>query len=178
MTSVSKKPVRSTAEAKRLADTVFRTHGEALPVNVEDIAKRYGLQVIYRPADADVSGMLVVKGGTGLILVNQTHAPQRQRFTVAHELGHYLMHRQPNQEAFFRDERSSQGISHQEIQANAFAASLLMPASEIRRFTEGRKLSPLDSDIIYGLAQTFDVSSEAMSIRLQDLKLLRLETYW
>jgi Zn-dependent peptidase ImmA (M78 family) len=176
--SLHPRVVRTTRDARRLAGEIFQTIGGVLPVDAEEIARRLGVQVLKRPAEADLSGMLVVKNGVGLIVANENHPAVRQRFTVAHELGHFLMHWKPGQEAFFRDERSSQGTSPLETQANAFAAALLMPEVELRKLVGERRISPLDNELIDGLAQTFDVSAHAMSIRLQTLGLVQLDTYW
>ncbi len=63
----------------------------------------------------------------------------RQRFTIAHELGHFFLHRASSTvfvdaaPIFFRDESSSNGSQREEIEANAFAAELLMPEDAIRQ---------------------------------------------
>ena len=173
-----RRSVKSVRDARNLADDVFQRFGGPLPVDVEEIARKIGLQVVHRPASDDQSGMLVVKSGVAMVIANELHSETRKRFTIGHELGHFLMHWKPGREAFFRDGRSSEGVHAQEIQANAFAAALLMPASVVRRLTEGKRITPLDVEEIDGLADTFGVSSQAMSIRLQDLKVLRLDTLW
>ena len=164
--------------AKKLAKHVYGLYGRSLPVDVEAIARHYGATVVRKPGPRNVSGMLVVKAGKPVIFVNANDADVRQRFTISHELGHLLMHVEPETETLFRDERSSQGRSRPEIQANSFAASLLMPEEEIRRLTEGKRIGPLDTEAIHDLAVTFGVSAEAMGIRLQDLGILRPDTYW
>jgi Zn-dependent peptidase ImmA (M78 family) len=173
-----RRTVQSTREAAALAGDVFAALGGVLPVDVEEISRRIGVQVRRHSADNDLSGMLVVKNGQALIVANADHPEVRQRFTIAHELGHFLMHWKPGSEAFFRDERSAEGTSPVERQANSFAAALLMPETALRRLVEGRKISPLDTELIDGLAETFRVSSHAMTIRLQSLRLIKLETYW
>ena len=62
------------------------------PVPVEQIARRLGAQVTYEGFDGDISGMLFRDEGRAVIGVNSRHAPTRQRFTVAHEIGHLEMH--------------------------------------------------------------------------------------
>lgn len=171
-------PVRTKADAKRVADRIFQTYGGGtLPVDLERIAQALKLRVHHEPAPADLSGALVVKGGNAHVFVNSTHARVRQRFTLGHEIGHYLLHYSDG-DIFKRDERSSRGTHPEEVQANAFAAALLMPESEVRKLAEGEDLSPLDEERIDVLANQFDVSTQAMSIRLQELRLLRLETLW
>lgn len=166
---------RTKRDAIAVAEQVFQESGGTVPVNVKAIAEHHGLHVYSEPAPEDLSGALVVKNGVGVILVNAEHVQVRQRFSIAHELGHYLIHRAPNDtDLFFRDERSARGNNPLEVQANAFAAALLMPAREVRRLVGGKKVSPLvDTDWIEDLAKhEFEVSSEALMFRLQNLRLL------
>src|SRR5688572_22304486 len=109
-----------------------------LPIPIKRIAKEMGL--IVRPHDfgPNVSGMLMIDKGKGIIGYNPLEPSVRQRFTVAHELGHYELHRLGNEifvdnhfKALFRDEKSSTGQVKQEQEANAFAASILMPRDKV-----------------------------------------------
>src|SRR6266540_6445028 len=63
------------------------------PTPVERIAKALGAHVRFAPFDNELSGMVYVKGGLPIIGVNALHHPNRQRFTIAHELGHLELHR-------------------------------------------------------------------------------------
>ena len=82
--------------------------------------------------------MIYVKEGTPIIGVNALHHPNRQRFTVAHECGHLILHKaQITKEVhvdkdfpmLMRDSVSAAGVNEMEIEANVFAAELLMPGS-------------------------------------------------
>lgn len=73
-----------------------------------------------------VSGMLVVEDDRGAIGYNATHAPVRQRFTIAHEIAHYILHVKKSRKSqlfidrsvtFRRDETSSTGDDNQEVEA-------------------------------------------------------------
>jgi Zn-dependent peptidase ImmA (M78 family) len=108
--------------------------------------------------------------------VNSLHAAVRQRFTIAHEIGHYVLHRRRRfiDEVWvdYRDERASAGTYKQEVEANGFAAELLMPEDLVKRslgrlIDSGLELS--GSDVAASLADEFDVSTEAMSHRLTNL---------
>src|SRR3984893_4354821 len=107
-------------------------------VPVERIAKARGARIFYQSLKDDVSGFLYRDTDQTVIGVNTHHAPVRQNFTAAHELGHMLLHDQEKlhiDHSFFvrlRDDVSSQGTDDDEREANLFAASLLMP----RRFLE------------------------------------------
>ena len=149
-----------------------------IPVNV--VAQSLGLLV--EPADlgADVSGVLVVSGDSGVIGVNKSHSLVRQRFSVAHECAHFVLHRSESSlfidekyRAFFRDQKSAKGTDSQERAANAFAAALLMPETLVRR---AAKVYAFELGEEHGamaeLARVFQVSTEAMTWRLVNLRLL------
>src|ERR1700683_3832334 len=103
------------------------------PVPVDAIARAVGLDVRYSPGRPDVSGALIRNGKSAVIAVNSAQHENRQRFTIAHEIGHFLLHKGTNlhfDEDFsvkFRDALSSKAEDDLEIEANQFAASLLMP---------------------------------------------------
>lgn len=150
-------------------------------VNVDKIAKERGLKVIPYELGDDVSGVLYVDKGKGTIGYNPNESEVRRRFTIAHELGHYELHRL-NKEIFvdngkkqfnalFRDHRSSKGEDIIEQEANAFAAALLMPRNLLIKEIEKRDidLSSDDDDVIRDLAQKFQVSVQAMTIRIGNL---------
>jgi Zn-dependent peptidase ImmA (M78 family) len=130
--------------------------------------------------DGDVSGMLLREDGMPPVIgVNTAHATVRQRFTVAHELGHWALH--PGRLVIFdrpmrvnrRDSVSAMATDREEIQANAFAAALLMPERIVRqRVSELPPDEGRDPDRAAArLASVFDVSTLAMSFRLINLGL-------
>lgn len=145
------------------------------PVRVEAIAKHLGITVQVVPLDDHLSGMSFVKDGHSVIVVNASHHPNRQRFTLAHELGHHVLHKDYLSEnvhvdtaVLARNDRSSAGIDSKEVQANTFAAELLMPQAQLRRL--GR-VDVNDDVKLAELAKKFKVSSTAMAIRLENLQL-------
>src|SRR6266702_2240112 len=106
------------------------------PVPIERIIKSKNIVLQYAPLEEELSGMAYIKDGIGIIGVNALHHPNRQRFSAAHELAHHKLHEQEIRKAvhvdkgfrvLLRDDVSSQGIDPLEIEANAFAAELLMP---------------------------------------------------
>lgn len=159
------------------AEALLRQFGLlAVPVPVDKVASRLGVQVERTTFEDDVSGVLVLEDGRGMIGVNASHAPTRQRFTVAHELGHYVLHRdqlpvfidtQLRQfSAVFRDAGSSTGEDRREREANGFAAALLMPASLVREEINRLQLDLNEEEAVIALAARFKVSRQAMSFRL------------
>lgn len=150
------------------------------PVPVEQIAANHGIQVIRSAAEWNESGFLLRDNGRIIIGINGRNSPRRQRFTIAHELGHWQLHEgKPlivDQSVMVnkRDDVSSQATDREEIQANQFAAELLMPqlyvAAELRR----QMNSAIGSreELITNLARAFDVSNDAMGWRLINLGIL------
>jgi Zn-dependent peptidase ImmA (M78 family) len=127
----------------------------------------------------DVSGMLYRDAHKTIIGVNESDHENRQRFTIAHELGHLhlhpvdRLHLDRNFRVAFRDSRSSTGADVREVEANEFAAELLMPAEMLRKDLEGRAIDiEDDSKLIEGLARTYQVSVQAMTYRLTNLGLI------
>ena len=64
------------------------------PVPVEKIARGLGAQIRFSPLDDEISGMIFIKDDTPIIGVNSLHRPNRQRFTIGHEIGHLVLHRE------------------------------------------------------------------------------------
>lgn len=147
------------------------------PVPVERLARRRGAQVKYEPLDGDLSGMLFREEDRAIIGVNASHPKSRQRFTIAHELGHLELH-QPTEirvdHRFLvrrRDGRSSQAVDPEEIEANGFAAELLMPSSMLEADLAGFDVDYEDEELTRWLADRYKVSLQAMAIRLTALGL-------
>ena len=156
------------------ARTMLKREGvSSWPVPVEQIARRQGITVQSIPLDDELSGMSFVRGGVSVIVVNSAHHPNRQRFTMAHELAHHVLHKgyladhvHVDKGILRRDQRSSEGADIKEIEANAFAAELLMPKACVRQF---QNVDINDDFELAQLAKKFKVSASAMAIRLDNL---------
>jgi len=147
-------------------------------IDVGKIAESYQVEIIYQDFDDNASGLLLIKDGKAVIAVNADNPPNRQRFTIAHELGHYFLHAEKNtddlfidQSLYHRNAESSKGTNNIEIDANKFAASLLMPESMIKEAIANNELDLSDDYDLSLLAQKFQVSDKAMSYRLGNLDL-------
>ena len=140
-------------------------------VPVERIATAEGARIYRDALDGDLSGFLYSESGEAVIGVNTHHASVRQRFTVAHELGHLLLHNhdQLHVDYKFRSGSSSEGNDPEEIEANLFAAELLMPASFLAEDLQGSPIDFADADVVYRLAKKYGVSAQALTIRLVTL---------
>jgi Zn-dependent peptidase ImmA (M78 family) len=143
------------------------------PIPVERIAEREGLDIRLAPYEGDLSGALVRTDREAFIGVNSHHHPNRRRFTVAHELAHFFLHKgmrlhiDKNIWVNWRDDESSKAVQWTEIQANQFAAELLMPTALLRRDVD--RLGRIDDHLVQFLARKYRVSSQAMDIRLNNL---------
>jgi Zn-dependent peptidase ImmA (M78 family) len=162
----------------RAAELLRRLDLFNVPVNVQSVAERLGANLIFDDLDDDVSGFLLKERSVVTIAINKAHHPNRQRFTIAHECGHLALHATGHKDQlwvdkaylFFRDAQSSSGDQLAEIQANQFAAGLLMPEALIRaHIEEAAALSDVD---IFRLSVRFEVSEQAMTLRLLSLGLI------
>jgi Zn-dependent peptidase ImmA (M78 family) len=160
---------------------VLNSFGEpALPIPIEEIARIRGLKVIPYPLGEDVSGLLSIeKNGQGTIGYNQDEPKVRRRFTVAHELGHYELHKEQShlfidKQFIYRSLNSKNTPVNQvmEVEANTFASAILMPTELVRHEIGHRQIDLANEEVIKDLAGKFEVSVFAMSIRLKDLGFL------
>ncbi len=149
---------------------ITKRYATQAPVRVFDLARELGLGPAPTPLPENISGLIRRKpDGEWEIVVNSIQSTNRQRFTVAHEIGHFIFHR----------ERLANGVSdtlayraddiempnpnigwEQERQANNFAVNLLAPAPLLR----AAQAAGLTSD--QDLAARFQMSRAAMRIRL------------
>lgn len=161
--------------AERKAIQILKEHDiQTVPVDVISLAKSMGINIVVQELENKMSGFLILKNGQVAIGINQNHHPNRQRFTVAHELGHYLLHREQSNifvdsMLFYRDQDSADGKTQQEIQANAFAAELLMPEAVIEEHLRNNEVDLYDPVEVAKLASKFGVSEQALTIRLVNL---------
>ncbi len=161
------------------AETLLRDIGiNIAPIDPIKCAKYLGVNVQSISLKADISGLFVMKDKMAFIRYNENEKNEkRSRFTIAHELGHFVLHKNipliidkgKNDRILFRDSFPTSGEFDREREANAFAASLLMPKFLID--TEIKKV-PKDADIVSYLSDKFNVSEQAMSFRLTNLELI------
>ncbi len=173
---------------KQLVNNLLTDHGHKTPpVNIEAIATALGIEIIFEDANDDLAGFLVkdYDNKTAIIGVNVSHSESRQRFTIAHELGHFFLHnyegvhfdgRHSGSQMFLRDENSTKGTDVEEREANSFAAELLMPEVLLKIDLEKIKeilLTDEDKNLL-ALAKKYKVSSQALTFRLANLGYISL----
>jgi Zn-dependent peptidase ImmA (M78 family) len=160
------------SKIERIVAGLLASSAPGVPVPVERMVKDQGIAL--RKGDlGEVSGLLLRDTSGTTIGVNSTQSSVRQRFTIAHEFGHFMLHEGISEHVDhsyrvnYRSEVSSQATDVDEIEANFFAASLLMPRSML---DEREAAAALDDDRkVRLLAREFDVSQHAMSLRLANL---------
>ncbi len=151
-------------------------------LDLEKFAKKIGIANIYKAefGSDSVSGLLKKEDEEWNIYVNGTDNPRRRRFTIAHEIGHFVSFLNGGESKKTLDDKGeisdlafARGISRHtklEEEANAIAAQLLMPEGDVRDLVEKGKN-------VEELAAYFEVSETAMSIRLNSLGLTPFEFY-
>lgn len=170
----------ATAAEKAAQSTLDALWGDkGFPVDPFWLAEQLGLKVLQGDLPENVSGKLIKHlGQEAVVLLSRADGRNRQRFSCAHELGHYSkrLTSPPRVDVEnytyvdFRDDRAKSGTDEDEIFANQFAAELLMPRAAIREMVRWEP-SPLDAPA--ALATFFGVSPEALRYRLQNLGFLR-----
>lgn len=143
---------------------IIEKHQAAAPVSVLAIANDLGINV-YKAIGDGLSGMIVksAQGGDSgyAIFVNKNDSGFRQRFTIAHEIAHFILHRDAIGDGIVDDALYRSGLSNkQEAEANRLAAEILMPWHLLNISMNEQMKSISD------LASKFQVSESAMSIRL------------
>lgn len=138
---------------------------ETEPLDISELTKSLGIIMNFEPMAGDDSGSLVKKKKTGqwVMTVNSLHHPHRQRFTIAHEIGHRIKHGafcdNFEDKTFFRNGASNA----METEANIFAAQLLMPKNAFDTYIK------TISEKVEDIARNFQVSSMAVRIRAKQL---------
>lgn len=160
----------------------------AAAIKIECITDHLGIRVEALDLESEVSGFLAINNGTAVIGYNKQQGKERRRFTIAHEISHFILHakketplfidkhKNAEQRIMFRDAASSTGEFIQEREANAFAAALLMPKKLIEQEINSHGIDSI-SKTIEALAKKFEVSVQAMSIRLANLDIIDSNAY-
>ena len=148
-------------------------------IDLDKIAGSLGVDVKYEDLDDDVSGFLLVNHKGKTIVINENHPRNRQRFTMAHEIGHHELHLNENSteqlfldEKFYRSANPDPSSKQQEREANMFAAELLMPEELLKAqmLKEDFNINNETHSLI--LAKRFGVSEQAMNFRIGNLGLI------
>jgi Zn-dependent peptidase ImmA (M78 family) len=140
-----------------MARTLLGKYGmeRMIPIRLSKLCRKLGIEICHSKA-RHIDGTLFIHGDRKIILVSTALPYERRRFTVAHELGHYVL---GHQAAFSLDSPES-WVPREEQAANVFAAELLMPKTALQSIHYKHDIKQL--------AQIFGVSPLAMQIRLEE----------
>jgi Zn-dependent peptidase ImmA (M78 family) len=146
------------------------------PVPVSDLAAALDIDVRFSAGKDDVSGALIRSDGSVVIAVNSAQHENRQRFTIAHEIGHFLLHKgtqihfDDDFRVNYRKADTTGMATVDEMEANWFAAALLMPENFLRKdWLRLRLENHAALGAIQSLAVRYKVSPKAMELRLVNL---------
>ena len=172
------------SEVKRKAEEFCEQNSiDSYPVEIVRICKENGLKVFEEYLQPDISGLIVVdekewsKYETNqFIVVNLMELATRRRFTIAHELAHFVLHRNGNQLYVHRDMTNEGSFKNSiEQEADYFAANLLMPENLIQE-----KINMLKEEVrgkipeialVREIAYNFAVSEAVARVRLKQLRI-------
>lgn len=164
---------RADAEARKLVDDYALT---TLPVDLEKAAAEMGATVVPQPCPVELSGMLLRREGQNIVGLNADFEPPRQRFALAHLLGHLHLH--PRRELILDTAaRYSHGTlaslptDCEEAEANRFAAALLIPEAVVRRMAVEADARTA-AQLLDLLTPRFEVTRTVMAARLMNLGII------
>jgi Zn-dependent peptidase ImmA (M78 family) len=166
------------ADASNAFDVAERYWAKGPPVNIQGIIRDLGIEYAEELRPAAISGLIEKYGDGYRIVVNASQGLVRRRFTAAHELGHYVYHRELIGDGIVDDPaykttdvggryKNPKILLEHETQANRFAAIVLMPSALIQRLQEERQLDFANPRDVKDLARLLEVSEQALRIRLK-----------
>lgn len=150
--------------------TIIKSFQNELPVKLGGIAKEFNIVVKRATLPPNISGEIKDNNGEVVIKVNRHDVKARQRFTLAHELAHYLLHRDLlkngiQDDVLYRSKQSDKV----EAEANRLAADILMPLNIVLKLVEKNK-EEINGELLYEeIADVMGVSKTALKIRLDKM---------
>ena len=153
-----------TAEQKELIEN-SQNSLLANPVNIVRLAKDLGVaEVLKSELGEKISGIIEKRDEGFVIITNKAQPKVRRRFTIAHELAHFLLHRDQISDGITENAIYRSTLSNQyEVEANRLVGDMLMPLDKIDEYINRGGTAKAT---IGGLAYRFDVSVSAMRARL------------
>jgi Zn-dependent peptidase ImmA (M78 family) len=180
MIKISRFDLADFVSPERIADEIIHKISDLpIPVPIEELAKMLDIISVEALTIEGFEGGLVTDAekSEGFVLVNRASSPQRQRFTIGHELCHFLspFHKPPRGDEFLCSSvdmgltfaRKQDNAACMEVEANRFAASLLMPLAHFRK--DLRLQKGADINHILTLARRYETSKEATARRYVDV---------
>ena len=140
---------------------------EPAQIDLVRIARSLGAKIKDRRLDG-CEARIVGEGDRAIISIDDRVSPHRRRFSIGHELGHWMCHR--GQCLACPKESIGQGPANgnaAEKMADRFAAQLLMPSAMVKKYS--KEINGLSLSMINHIAKTFDVSRSAAALRLVEM---------
>lgn len=166
---------------EEITQSILRDQATGFETNLEKISKKFGILIkedILK--DSTISGFLFNDSVQPIIGVNAEQSETRKRFTIAHELGHFILHNQKmtinRRPIQFRDARSEEGIHEDEIEANHFAACILLPKEKVESYLEKNhhhEVGQEEDSFMVEMSKKFNVSMQSLILRLNSLGYFR-----
>ena len=159
-------------DAREKARMIVAHHGREYldHLHIEALAHRLGVELVETRLDGQRAQLVVGQHGPRILLSDRHEDPDDRRWSIAHELGHYVCGHRPRALAELCAPRPEgyRGPHPDEDAADSFASVLLMPAQHVAAFCDR---TPMDFDVPMALAETCNVSWEAAAMRI-------METTW
>lgn len=149
---------------------IIEEHQDTAPVRLSQLARALGVPVKAATLAPGISGEIRPQNEGFAIRINRHDPSKRQRFTVAHELAHFLLHADQivgngiSDDVLYRSALSDK----REAQANRLAADILMPDDLVLSSVDEAREKGV-GDLVLSLAEDFSVSEGAMKIKLEQL---------
>lgn len=166
----------ATRELARIAPedrVILDRYMSEAPVKLGQLARDLGVAIKVSSMGTGISGQIAREGNQYVIRVNRNEARERQRFTIGHELAHYLLHRQliDSSPTGIRDTvlYRSGAPERIEFEANRLAAEIVMPMPLVEREVDENFGGVVTEATLEALALKFEVSKAAMEIKLSTL---------
>lgn len=161
---------RGAKRARSAREALGVAPDEPLPDLLAVVEERAGLHVVVLDLADGVAGAYLPRPGCPLAFLNGAEAVVRQRFTLAHELGHHWI----GHGAMVDEVATIFGSGHdpREIEANAFAAEFLLPNAAVKRLFDGRRSVAVGLDDVVRIATAFGLSAQMVRIKLETCRVL------
>ena len=152
--------------SQEIKDTLVAHQGEA-PVKLAAVARAVGVTLLAATLPPGISGEIRPSSeGKFTIRINRHDPARRQRFTAAHEIAHFLLHRAQISQGLKDDALYRSSLSdRREAEANRLAADILMPQPLVDEWLKNAQSLKVEDVVVY-LADRFEVSEASMKIRL------------
>lgn len=148
---------------------IIEQHQDTAPVKLSQLARALGVPVKAATLAPGISGEIRPEADGFMIRINRHDPSKRQRFTVAHELAHFLLHAEHINTGISDDVLYRSSLSdRREAQANRLAADILMPDALVLSTVEDAREKGA-ADLVLFLAERFSTSEGAMRIKLEQL---------